>query len=83
MYLLHRSCGSAQLPEQVTYGVQTNSLYLGSPLLGQPWPRLPHHLPKDTLKAQPESGTPVMVLVDQDLGTGVDEKRDTGDPSLK
>ena len=83
MYLLHRRCGSAQLPEQVTYGVQTNSLYLGSPLLGQPWPRLPHHLPKDILKAQPESGTPVMVLVDRDLGTGVDEKRDAGDPSLE
>ena len=25
----------------------------------------------------------VMVLVDWDLGTGVDEKKDTGDPSLK
>ena len=24
-----------------------------------------------------------MVFVDRDLGTGVDEKRDTGDPSLK
>ena len=56
MYLLHRR-RSAQLPEQVTYSVLTNS-----PVSWLSFPRTAivqaPCLPKDTLKAQPESVVP-------------------------
>ena len=83
MYLLHRRCGSAQLPEQVTYGVLTNSpvSWLSSPRTAMA--QAPSPSPQRHLESITESGTPFMALVDRDLGTGVDEKRDAGDPSLE
>ena len=83
MYLLHRRCGSAQLPEQVTYGVLTNSpvSWLSSPrtaMAQAPSPSPQRHLESITWKWNPLHGPCRQ-------GPGDRSRREEGcrDPSLE